>query len=62
MATNDDLPDYLTDMNAVLKDVNCKWLNGTPPDYSLNNALYNQGNLRAHLLTNSHCHLRILLI
>jgi hypothetical protein len=33
------LPDYVTDMNAVLRD-NAKWLNGRAPDYSLVNKLY----------------------
>lgn len=40
-----DLPDFLKDMNAVLKHVECKWLNGTPPDYSASNKLYSQGRL-----------------
>ncbi|XP_037036859.1 pathogen-related protein-like [Bradysia coprophila] len=33
-------PDYTKDMNAVLNHIDCKWLNGTPPDYSLSNKLY----------------------
>ena len=28
------VPDFMTDPNAVLKDVNAKWRYGRPPDYS----------------------------
>lgn len=28
------LPDYLTDSDAVMKDVNASWRYGRPPDYS----------------------------
>ncbi len=35
--------DFLKDMNAVLKDLDCDWLNGLPPDYSLSNELYLKG-------------------
>lgn len=28
------LPDYMTDPNAVLKDVDAEWRYGRPPDYS----------------------------
>jgi len=33
------LPDYATDMNAVLKD-SAKWIKGSAPDYSIVNKLY----------------------
>lgn len=43
MEASDCYPDYLQDMNAVLQHFDCKWLNGTPPDYSLSNKLYFEG-------------------
>lgn len=43
MESTQHCPDFVKDMNAVLKHHNCEWLNGTPPDYSLSNQLYLEG-------------------
>jgi len=41
------LPDFLTDMNAVLKDKNVTWLgNGGPPNYEVVDKLYFKGKCR----------------
>ncbi len=36
------VPDYLSDPDAVLKDVNVKWRYGRPPDYSKTRQVYAQ--------------------
>ena len=43
------LPDYMTDMNAVLKD-KVEWLHGTIPDYSKANNLFLKGKCRKKTL------------
>ncbi|RWA03325.1 hypothetical protein EKO27_g11780 [Xylaria grammica] len=56
-------PDYMTDPNAVLKDVDAEWRYGRPPDYSKTRKYYAEI-LRglvafinyAHTNTNTHAH------
>lgn len=37
-----EIPDYMTDPNAVLKDVNARWRYGRAPDYSKTRAVFAQ--------------------
>lgn len=36
------MPDYMSDPNAVLKDVNAAWRYGKPPDYSKTRTYYEE--------------------
>lgn len=37
-----NLPDYMTDPNAVLRDVDAQWRYGQPPDYSKTRKVFEQ--------------------
>lgn len=43
-----ELPDYVTDPNAVLKDKGAKWRYGLPPDYSKTRKVYHESKLNFH--------------
>ncbi|KAJ6646290.1 Pathogen-related protein [Pseudolycoriella hygida] len=49
MESVDNYPDFVKDMNAVLQHVDCEWLNGAPPDYTLSNELYLKERLKVHM-------------
>ena len=54
MATEvSELPDYMKDPNVVLLD-NVEWANGTPPDYSVVNQLYEKG-VKKHISRPYNC-------
>lgn len=38
-----DLPDFMTDPNAVLKDTDCSWRYNRIPDYNKVNETYLEG-------------------
>jgi hypothetical protein len=38
------LPDYMTDPDAVLRDLNCQWRYGRPPDYSKTRRFFEESN------------------
>ncbi|KAI1738242.1 hypothetical protein F4680DRAFT_450322 [Xylaria scruposa] len=42
------LPDYMTDPNAVLKDVDAKWRYNQPPDYSKTRKYYSETKSKNH--------------
>ena len=44
-----DLPDYLLDPNAVLKDNTANWRYGRAPDYSNTRKVYTQSKFKRHL-------------
>ncbi|KFY34901.1 hypothetical protein V494_06374 [Pseudogymnoascus sp. VKM F-4513 (FW-928)] len=43
-----ELPDYLFDSNAVLKDTSASWRHGQPPDYSNTRKVYNETKTKSH--------------
>ncbi|KAK8011329.1 hypothetical protein PG990_010294 [Apiospora arundinis] len=43
-----ELPDYMTDPNAVLKDTNAEWRHGQPPDYSKTRRVFEQSKQTSH--------------
>ncbi|OBT69471.1 hypothetical protein VE03_01019 [Pseudogymnoascus sp. 23342-1-I1] len=43
-----ELPDYLFDPNAVLKDTSANWRYGQPPDYSNSRKVYNETKTQNH--------------
>ncbi|KAJ5618608.1 hypothetical protein N7528_006719 [Penicillium herquei] len=43
-----DLPDYVLDPNAVLKDTKATWRHGNPPDYSNTRAFYEKTKQKTH--------------
>ncbi len=38
------LPDYMTDPDAVLRDLECEWRYGRPPDYSKTRQAFEESN------------------
>ncbi|KAK7927935.1 pathogen-related protein [Apiospora marii] len=43
-----DLPDYMTDPNAVLGDADAEWRHGQPPDYSKTRKVFEQTKQTSH--------------
>lgn len=42
------LPDYMTDPDAVLRDLNCQWRYGRPPDYSKTRLVFEESKRTSH--------------
>lgn len=51
-----NLPDFMTDPNAVLKDTDCSWRYNRIPDYNKVNATYLEGK-KINMYTPSCTHL-----
>ena len=45
-----ELPDYLFDPNAVLKDTSAKWRHGQPPDYSNTRKVFEESKSKKRFL------------
>ncbi|KXG50191.1 uncharacterized protein PGRI_061580 [Penicillium griseofulvum] len=43
-----ELPDYVLDSDAVLKDISAAWRHGNPPDYSKTRAFYEKTKTKTH--------------
>lgn len=44
-----NIPDYMLNPDAVMKDVNAAWRFKTPPDYSKTRAVYKDGTFIARI-------------